>query len=250
MEQRQQFPSFLGIGTQKGGTTTLQYLLAQHPQVFLPAAKELQFFSLYYGRGAAWYAEQFSGAGSHQCCGEITPYYLFHPRAPQRIAGLLPRVKLVVLLRDPVERCLSQYFHSCRLGLEPLPLEAALAAEPERLQHAELTLAADDGRHRSHQEHSYVARSRYEGQLAAFEQHFHRDQLLILRSEDLFTAPQLVWRQVLAFLELPLCALPALPRANAGGGEAGAVAPALRMRLRAELEPTYQAMAQVYGLQW
>lgn len=250
MGQRYQFPSFLGIGTQKGGTTTLQHLLAQHPQVFLPAAKELQFFSLHYGRGVAWYAEQFSAAGSHQCCGEITPYYLFHPMAPQRIAGLLPRVKLVVLLRDPVERCLSQYFHSCRLGLELLPLEAALAAEPERLQYAELALASDNGRHRSHQEHSYVARSRYERQLVGFQQYFRREQLLILRSEDLFSAPQRVWLQVLAFLQLSPCDLPEFSRANAGGGEAEAVAPLVRQRLRAELEPTYQAMAEIYGLQW
>ena len=56
-------------------------------------------------------------AESHQCCGEVTPYYLFHPEVPQRIKSQLPDVKLIVLLRDPVERALSQYFHSRRLGL-------------------------------------------------------------------------------------------------------------------------------------
>ena len=75
--------------------------------------------------------------------------------------ALLPKARLIVLLRDPVERALSQYFHSRRLGFEPLPLEDALAAEAERLQSAPGALRAADGRHKSHQEHSYLSRSRY-----------------------------------------------------------------------------------------
>ena len=122
-------PHFLAIGVQKGGTTTLQRLLEQHPGVYLPSAKELHYFSLHYGQGEGWYRQYFAGAALSQRCGEITPYYLFHPSAPQRILALLPQVKLVVMLRDPVERALSQYFHSVRLGLEPLALEQALAAE-------------------------------------------------------------------------------------------------------------------------
>lgn len=250
MERSQQFPSFLGIGAQKGGTTTLQALLGQHPAVFLPAAKELHFFSLHYGRGQAWYSEQFAAAGPGQICGEITPYYLFHPEAPQRIASLLPAVRLVVLLRDPVKRALSQVFHSQRLGLEPLALEEALAAEEERLVGAEQALVMPVGRHRSHQEHSYVARSRYERQLTAYAKHFGADQLLILRSEDLFVDPQPLWQRLLAFLGLPPHPLPRLPRANAGAGEAQSVPHAVRQRLRAQLEPTYALMAERYGLHW
>ena len=130
-------PEFLGIGVQKGGTTTLQRLLEQHPQVHLPPSKELHYFSLHYGKGEAWYRQQFADAKADQHCGEITPYYLFHPEAPQRIKALLPDVTLLVLLRDPVERALSQVFHSKRLGLEPLPLQQALAAESERLAGAD-----------------------------------------------------------------------------------------------------------------
>jgi hypothetical protein len=250
MEQQGQFPSFLGIGAQKGGTTTLQRLLEQHPQAYLPAAKELHFFSLHYARGETWYAEQFAAAAPGQRCGEITPYYLFHPETPRRIARLLPAVKLVVLLRDPVERTLSQVFHSRRLGLEPLELEAALAAEAERLQGAEQRLVAADGRDRSHQEHSYLARSRYEQQLARYEQHFAADQLLILRSEDLFSRPEDGWLKLQTFLGLEPQPLPALPRANAGAAEAAAVPLALRRQLRAALEPTYRVLEARYGLVW
>ena len=100
-------PDFLGVGVQKGGTTTLQKLLEQHPGAFLPAAKELHYFSLHYARGESWYRQQFAAASPGQRNGEITPYYLFHPEASKRIQSLLPQVRLVVLLRDPVQRTLS-----------------------------------------------------------------------------------------------------------------------------------------------
>ena len=244
-------PDFLGLGVQKGGTTTLQRLLEQHPGAFLPPAKELHYFSLHYAEGEAWYRSQFAAAGPNQRCGEITPYYLFHPEAPARIQRLLPQVKLVVLLRDPVERALSQYFHSVRLGLEPLALEDALAVEEERLAGAEAALLAADGRHRSHQEHSYVARSRYEQQLQRLESLFPAEQLLVLRSEDLFAQPERAWQQVLAFLELEPMPLPALPQpANAGHGEAAAVPAAVRVQLRQQLAPTYAWAASRYAMTW
>jgi hypothetical protein len=244
-------PDFLGLGVQKGGTTTLQRLLEQHPGAFLPPAKELHFFSLHYAEGEAWYRQQFAGARPNQRCGEITPYYLFHPEAPARIQRLQPQVRLMVLLRDPVERALSQYFHSRRLGLEPLELEPALAAEEQRLAGAEAAVAAAAGRHRSHQEHSYVARSRYGEQLLRLERLFPADQLLVLRSEALFEQPEPTWQQVLAFLELEAMPLPAmLQPANAGRGEAAAVPAAVRQQLRQQLASTYAWLASRYGTHW
>lgn len=244
-------PQFLGLGTQKGGTTTLQRLLEQHPQVWLSPSKELHFFSLHYGLGEMWYRQQFAPAAVNQRCGDITPYYLFHPQAPARIAGLLPAVKMIVLLRDPVDRCLSQYFHSRRLGLEPLPLDQALAVEEQRLEGAEAVLRAPDGRHRSHQEHSYLARSRYEQQLERYEQSFGREQFLLLRSEDLFEDGYTVWRCVQVFLDLKPVPFPdAVAPANAGRGEAMAVPDAVCQRLRQQLQPTYRAMEERYGICW
>ena len=244
-------PAFIGLGTQKGGTTSLQRLLADHPSVFLPPVKEVQFFSLHHGRGVAWYAHHFAAAGAHQCCGDITPYYLFHPAAPQRLQALLPSARLVLLLRDPVERALSGLFHSIRLGLESLPPEQALAAEAGRLAGAEEQLLAGLADHYSHQVHSYLSRSRYEQQLARYEALFPAEQLLILRSEDFFSDPGPLWRQLLAFLELEAVSLPPqLPVENAGQGEACGVDPALRRWLRQQLEPTYAAMALRYGMGW
>lgn len=244
-------PDFLVPGAQKGGTTTLQTLLASHPQVFLPPGKEVHYFSLHYDRGEAWYREQFAKAAPSQCCGDITPYYLFHPEAPRRIQALLPKVRLVLLLRDPVERAVSQYFHSLRLGLEPLSLEQALLSETERLAGAEATLDTPGGRHRSHQEHSYLGRSRYEQQLERYLRLFQREQLLILRSEDLFAEPVRIWQQLLAFLDLDPQPLPSGGiRANAGAGEASGVPLTVRRMLRHRLEPTYGAMASHFGIVW
>lgn len=246
-------PDFLGLGVQKGGTTTLHGWLSSHPRVHLPDVKEVHYFSLHHERGPEWYACQFTAALPGQLCGDITPYYIFHPEAPRRIQALLPEARLILLLRDPVDRALSQYFHSRRLGLEPLSLEDALAAEPERLAGAEAVLRADGGRHRSHQEHSYVSRSRYEQQLARLGAMAAPERMLLVRSEDLFEHPERIWSEVQRFLglqEVPLPGHLAGLRANAGAGEAGSVPDPVRRWLRRELEPTYASLASERGLHW
>ena len=255
MQNRPPLPHFLGLGTQKGGTTSLHRLLAQHPQVFLPACKEVHYFSLHDHEPLSWYAGHFAAAGPGQLRGDITPYYLFHPRAPLRIREVLPEAKLIVLLRDPVERALSQVFHARRHGFEPLELEAALAAEPERLEGAAGRLEAPGSSDFSHQKHSYVSRSRYELQLARYEALFAPQQLLVLRSEDLFGATagatEACWQRIQAFLGLDPLPLPSpLERANAGRGEADAVPAAVRSQLQRELATTTAAMAERYGIHW
>lgn len=249
----ERFPTFLCLGAQKAGTTTLQLLLDMHVRVFLPPCKEVHYFSLHYDRGTAWYANHFHGATPEQCIGEITPYYLFHPEAPRRIHTLLPDVRLIVLLRDPVERALSQVFHSQRLGLEPLPLREALAAEARRLDGADRFLREPGGCHQSHQEHSYVSRSRYVQQLDLYTSLFGAEQLLLLRSEDLYACPKQVWSSVQSFLELELFPMPVkaqLLRANPGRGEAEMVPKNVRHWLRDQLADTYQEMESRYGLVW
>ena len=129
-----------------------------------------------------------------------------------------------------------------------------MAAEPERLRTAERALKRRQ-RHKSHQEHSYVARSRYELQLQRYEQLFPRDQLWIGRSEDLFERPEWVWRELLQWLELDVIPLPEVAvRANAGTGATRESGDASRARicsqLREQLVPTYASMEKKYGLVW
>ncbi len=149
---------------------------------------------------------------------------------------------LIALLRDPVERALSQYYHARRHGFEKLELKAALAAEADRLA---------SGDPYSHQKHSYVSRSRYAEQLARFETLFGPDQLLVMRSEDLFQKPEECWVKLQQFLGLrprPLHA--SLPWVNAGQGEATDVSNEIRALLRTELTATVEAVHQRYGIQW
>ena len=174
-------PDFLGLGTQKGGTTSLHQWLSTHPQVFLPACKEVHYFDQQPEQPTSWYAQHFQNAQPEQVCGEITPFYLFHPDVPTRIHAVLPKVRMIVLLRDPVERTLSQVFHARKRGFESLMPEEALAAEASRLQ---------SGNPESLQKHSYVSRSRYLDQLNRYEILFTRHQLLVLQSEQLFSDPK------------------------------------------------------------
>lgn len=235
-------PHFLGIGTQKGGTSSLYHLLQRHPDVYLPPSKEQHYFTTQFQRGEAWYQQQFEPARPGQVRGEITPYYLFHEAVPERIQRFRPSMLLIALLRDPVERALSQYFHARRHGFEALELEAALAAEPARLA---------SGDPYSHQKHSYLSRSRYEQQLRRYEQLFPPRQLLVLRSEDLFSQPQQSWDRIQRFLGLrPLPLQEAMPLVNPGCGEASGVAADVRAALRGELADTARAIRARYGFDW
>ena len=230
-------PNFLILGCQKGGTTSLYDLVVRHPRIGAASEKELQFFSLHYARGWDWYQAQFPKGRRwlrRLRSGEATPYYLFHPLAAERIAHHCPRARLVVLLRDPVERTLSQYFHSLRLGLESLPLAEALDAEPQRLAGAGAVLARGE-RHQSHQEHSYLSRSRYGPQLERYARLFPPEQLLVLRSESFFADPQAVSDQVWRFLGLKPHTLTNLRPANQGLGEAAGVDGSIRELLEERL---------------
>lgn len=235
-------PHFLGLGTQKGGTTTLFQLLRQHPQVYLPTCKEVHYFDLNAEAGESWYRSHFKNATPGQKCGEITPFYLFHPDVPHRIQQLLPDARMIVLLRHPVDRAISQLFHTKRLGLEPLQPADALQAEASRLA---------SGDPISLQEHSYVSRSRYLEQLERYEALFSSHQLLIMRSEDLFEDPVTAWKTLEQFLELESIDLPIpLPKANAGSGEATSFDPALRQKLLEQLSETIDGMKKRYGINW
>src|SRR4051812_20031887 len=112
-------PSVLIIGAQKSGTTSLSSYLVEHPDMLPSLRKEVHYFSFNYERGVNWYRAHFPYT-HHLRRGALTldatPYYLVHPLVAQRAAQLLPHAKLVVLLRNPVDRALSHYQHEVRGG--------------------------------------------------------------------------------------------------------------------------------------
>ncbi|MFN8073962.1 MAG: sulfotransferase domain-containing protein [Kineosporiaceae bacterium] len=237
-------PDFVIAGAMKAGTTSLYRYLCAHPDVMPAARKEVHFFDVHYARGPQWYRSMFPTTvqrdllarthGRPVLTGEASPYYLFHPLAAERAAGLVPAAKVVVLLRDPVERAWSHYRHEVRAGREPLPFEAALDAEEQRLAGTESLLvhggpAAVSDEHRYH---SYVARGRYAAQLTRWFDAFGREQVLVLRTEDLLHNPDAVWQQVQDFLGLVPARPPAFEVHNAGSGGGGMDA-SVRARLEA-----------------
>jgi len=102
-------PNFICIGTYRAGTTWLHWVLSQHPEVFVPAEKEIMFFSRYYDKGVDWYERFYEHASSEKITAGICPTYLSHPKAAERIFQHLPEVKLFVCLRDPAEQVYSHY---------------------------------------------------------------------------------------------------------------------------------------------
>lgn len=102
-------PQFIGIGAQRCATTWLAQCLGEHPDIYVPAKKELQYFDVHYEKGSDWYGQQFAPASNAQLSGEYTPDYLPKRYALDRLISDVPEAKLLVLLRDPVERAESAY---------------------------------------------------------------------------------------------------------------------------------------------
>jgi hypothetical protein len=204
MGQPRSLPGAVILGAQKSGTSSLHNYLVQQPGVIEPLRKEVHYFDVNFDRGEPWYRANFGRLGEPGLNIDSSPYYLFHPAVPRRMRALLPDAKLIVLLRDPVRRAYSHYWHERDKGREKLEFEAAIAAEAGRLGDAHARLAAGTlERSFAHQHFSYVARGRYSEQLEAWFDVYPRGQFLILRFEDLVQAPLATLNETLHFLGLP-----------------------------------------------
>jgi hypothetical protein len=193
---RDPMPTFLVIGAMKAGTTSLFRYLEPHPQVFMPRLKELDFFvaEANWGRGLSWYRRQFRQAGEGTIAlGEASPTYSKYPEfdgVPQRIASCVPNVRLIYVVRDPVDRIRSHYDHRVLVGTETEPIERAVFRDP-----------------------SYINCSRYGLQVRRYLDWFPREQLLIITSEDLRWRRAETLRRVHRFLGVDPNVLP--PTLNA-----------------------------------
>lgn len=207
-------PSFLVIGGQRCGTTTIFKKLSEHPQVMRPPAeKGTDFYTLHYDRGFDWYRGHFALSASGKLRGrkrgeavafEACTYYMFHPFAIERIARDFPNIKLVVMLRDPVERAYSAYKHELARGFETEPdFMSALQLEDARLD-GEITKMAADPAYESHahRHQAYRRRGEYVEQLERVLEFFPRRQLHVMESESFFADPAEEYSKVLHFLGL------------------------------------------------
>ena len=136
--------------------------------------------------------------------GEATPYYLFHPHAPKRIFQHCPKVKLIVMLRNPTDRAYSHYMMQNKRKIDPLPtFEEAIDAEESRLRVETLRLG-NEPLYKSvhHQRLSYLERGNYYTQLKRWLIYFQKDQFLFIKSEDFFDDPLKELKRVYAFLNI------------------------------------------------
>lgn len=174
-------PTFLVIGAQKAGSTSLWDYLRRHPQIFMSERKELHFFiEQNRWRGIGWYEEQFAEAGDALAIGEASPGYTMHPRfpgVPERIAETIPNAKFVYVLRHPIERMRSHYWHRILAGSERRSIERALCEDPD-----------------------YLNNSRYSLQIERYLDVFPPDRLHVLLSERLRASQSTTLREVYSFI--------------------------------------------------
>ncbi len=207
-------PDFFILGAQKCGTTSLYYYLVTHPSIASAWRKELFFFDSNFQKGLSWYRGQFPFSirryyaelirKQNFITGEACPNYLFYPNVPKRVAEILPQVKLIVLLRNPVDRAYSHYRHQVARGREKLSFEDAIACEEERTRgDAEKMMTDENYYSYNYTIYSYLERGVYVDQLQRWFRWFSKEQFLIHRSEDLYTNPATIYKQTLEFLNIP-----------------------------------------------
>lgn len=268
--QARMLPTFLIIGAQRAGTTSLAAYVGRHPDVKGPRSadpslywvKELHFFDENYWRGTDWYRAFFPLIARERtarlrnrnlACGEATPYYLFHPAVPERVAATIPEVRLIALLRNPVERAYSHYQHARKLGMEKLSFEEAVEAEPQRLSGLDEELRKirperkKDGRrtYHHHLHRAYVSRSLYADQLERWFTYFSREQFLVLRSEDFLARPDEAFAQVFSFLGVRPWKVPGYEARNVGSY--APIDPEFRARLEDRFAEPNARLAELLG---
>ena len=191
------------VGAQKCGTSALNRFLSRHPEICVASRKEVHLFDAP-GYSRHWTPEQideryrpfFARCPDTRIRGEATPIYLFLPEIPAELARYNPELKLIVLLRDPVERAISNYHMEWSRERERRPLWLALLLEPFRRRRCEDPRALGSAMRVG----SYRARGLYSRQLRNLYRHFNRDQVLVLRQQDLRARHDETLCRVFAFL--------------------------------------------------
>jgi hypothetical protein len=206
-----EMPDFIVVGGQRCGTTSLFRALMSHPQIFRPEMhKGVNYFDLNSYRGNTWYGAHFplSSVIRHKArrygppvVFEASGYYMYHPFAMERMARALPRIKVVSMLRNPVERAYSAYQHERARGYEWEPFERALELENERLVGEVARMRRDPAYESySHRHHSYLHRGHYAEQLEHIYALVPSHNVHVMMSEDFFSDPETEFRRLTDFL--------------------------------------------------
>lgn len=217
---------FIILGAQKAGTTSLYSYMSKHPKIVPALRKEVEFWSWKFHRGLDWYLAHFPKIprDRHLLTGEACPGYLDFPETAERLREHFPNLKFIVLLRNPVDRAISHYYHWVRRNQEKLPLEQAIEEKRKEIEEKGTVW-------RIHS--NYLARGIYVEFLKHWFSIFPREQFLILESEPFNGDPSSTLHQVYDFLGLPAYDLAEYKKYNSGS-----YSPA-ETEIRAELAKFY-----------
>ena len=225
-------PDFLIIGAQKAGTTSLYEFAVRHPAIAPAYKKEINYFQRSYQQGEPWYRSNFpvkapryfftKKSNPRLLTGEASIHYFFYSLVPRRAKETLPDVKLIVMLRNPVDRAYSHYHMALRIYKETLSFEKALELEATRCaeyQKESVKIGGDICWTNYHM-FSYLARGVYADQLENWFNHFDKEQFLILTTEDFHDNPQRTLDQVFDFLQVPPFQMENINNVNVGNYQA------------------------------
>lgn len=229
-QQIRVLPDFIIIGARKCGTTSLYEYLTQHPCVLPALSKELFYFDYHYEKGSNWYRRHFPTQvekwayekvlGGQVITGEATPSYLYNPFVARRIAELLPQVRLILLLREPVEAAYSAYQFGLKTGTytaDDIVFEKVIQAELQYIKQGGELFCREQETFSINPRCAYLARHAYIELLKPWLEVFDRSQIKIVLSEELFTNPAKVYQEVQEFLGLPLHELDTYDQFNQNG---------------------------------
>ena len=196
-------PNFMIIGTVKGGTSSLYSYLIKHPSVLPAVNKELHFFNVNFNKGIDWYLSQFPRIPEQHnfFTGEATPNYIYSGEAVSKLFNYFPKIKLIAILRNPIERAVSHYYMIQQQGTETRSLEKVIAVEMKKLEKMKNSsqFSADFLRGIKPK---YLSFGLYLYFLQEWLNVFPREQFLILKSEDMYENPPATTKKVFDFLGL------------------------------------------------
>lgn len=246
-------PSILVVGAQRCGTTTMFRLLEAHPDLVRPTlSKGTGYFDDEHDHSWDWYLGHFplrrpaSSRSVRPAAFECSGYYLFHPLAAGRIAAALPDARVVVLVRDPVERAVSAHRHEVARGFEQLGFEEAVAAEGVRTAGEAHRLTHEPGyRSFAHRHHAYLQRGEYAHQIRRFHDALGAERVHVLDADDFFADPRRRFLELQRDLGLSPWAPPSVEAWNARPGPP--IDARDRRRLLAHYEPHDDDLADLLG---
>lgn len=248
-------PDFIIAGAQKCGTSSMHQYFTQHPRLLAGSVKEVHFFDG--GLDPAWdkYAEGEKLYRSYfplrslvkkkqALCFEASPEYIFNPPAVERMARMVPDARIVILLRDPVERAISHYFHERRRGRETCDIDMAFAQEDARLAPAVATGNYKDTRFINL---SYKTRGLYAQQLERLFRVYPRERVLVLEAERFFEDPMTVMKEVLDFVGADPFPHVIDVKPTGVGSNKSKVAPEIHAQLQAYFAEPNRQLAELLG---